>query len=78
MYAYKYTKDLCNTVDDACTEFVLDNFSDCIRPAFYDYIDCAKWVKEYLKLEIVESDSAFVILSEYDVDDLISEHVCIN
>ena len=70
-YAYIYKKENgFKTKDNACVEFFLENFSDYMHSSFYEYLDCTRWVEGYLNLEVIETDNAYIVLSESDIEEL--------
>ena len=70
MYAYKFDKQYYKSVAGACEGFMWDNFADSIPQGFSEYIDYEGFVTNYMELEIVENDNAYIILSEQEIDDL--------
>ena len=75
-YAYVYKReDGFKTKDDACVEFFLDHFSDHMNSAFYEYLDCTRWIEDYLKLEVIETEKEFLIMSEYSADEIAEDYL---
>ena len=71
MYAVKYLKETCPTVEDACGEFAWDYLADFIPYQLQDYIDYHRFLKNtFDELEIEETKDSYIFLSETDFEDL--------
>ena len=71
MYAIKYLKETCPTIEDACCEFAWDYLADFIPYQLQDYIDYHRFLKNTFKeLEIEETKDSYIFLSETDFDEL--------
>ena len=44
-----------------------------MHSSFYEYLDCTRWVEDYLNLEVIETEKYFIIMSEYSADEIAEE-----
>ena len=70
-FAVKYSKELCPTVEEACSEMTWDCFADYVPDYLSECIDYHKFVTDSLReVEIVEAEDCFVFLSELNFDEV--------
>ena len=69
-YAYKFDKQYYKSVAGVCEGFIWNNFADYIMSGLSEYIDYEGFVTKYLELEVIETDNAYIVLSESDIAEL--------
>ena len=69
-YAYKFDKQYYKSVAGVCEGFIWNNFADYIMSDLADYIDYEGFVTKCLELEVIETDNAYIVLSESDIAEL--------
>ena len=72
MYAMKYSKERCSSIESACAEFTWDFLADYIPCSLGDYINYHEFIKNIFEREvqIEETQDNFIFLSEFDFVDL--------